>query len=83
MTRGAGPVFGLVAAAGSGLRFGAQAPKQYVPLAGRPMITYAIEGLAADGRVRSVMVVLPPGDPTFARFGLRFDFDVRFAEGGG
>ena len=83
MTRGSGPVFGLVAAAGSGLRFGAQAPKQYVPLAGRPMVTYAIEALAADERVRSVMVVLPPGDPTFERLGLRFDFDVRFAEGGG
>ena len=82
MTRGSGPVFGLVAAAGSGLRFGAEAPKQYVPLVGRPMVAYAIEGLAADERVRSVMVVLPPGDPTFARLDLRFGFDVRLAEGG-
>ena len=79
---GSGPVFGLVAAAGSGLRFGADAPKQYVPLAGRPMVAHAIEGLAADERVRSVMVVLPPGDPTFAGLGLRFGFDVRLAEGG-
>ena len=79
---GSGPVFGLVAAAGSGLRFGADAPKQYVPLAGRPMVAHAIEGLAADERVRAVMVVLPPGDPTFARLGLRFGFDVRLAEGG-
>ncbi len=79
---GSGPVFGLVAAGGSGLRFGAEAPKQYVTLAGRPMVAHAIEGLAADERVRSVMVVLPPGDPTFARLGLRFGIDVRLAEGG-
>ena len=82
MTRGSGPIWGLVAAAGAGLRFGAEAPKQYAELAGRPMVAHAIERLAADERVRSVMVVLPPGDPTFGRFGLRFGFDVRLAEGG-
>lgn len=84
MTRGAGrPIWGLVAAAGAGLRFGADAPKQFAPLAGRPMLAHAVEGLAADGRVRSVMVVLPPGDPTFRRLGLRFGCEVRLAEGGG
>lgn len=77
-----GPIWGLVAAAGAGLRFGAQTPKQYADLAGRPMLAHAIEGLAADERVRSVMVVLPPGDRTFVRLGLRFEFDVRLAEGG-
>ena len=82
MTRGSGPIWGLVAAAGAGLRFGAEAPKQYAELAGRPMVAHAIERLAADERVRSVMVVLPPGDPTFGRLGLRFGFDVRLAEGG-
>ena len=82
MTQGSGPIWGLVAAAGAGLRFGAEAPKQYADLAGRPMLVHAIERLAADERVRAVMVVLPPGDPTFGRFGLRFGFDVRFAEGG-
>ena len=82
MTRGAGPVWGLVAAAGAGLRFGADTPKQFTPLAGRPMLAHAIGGLAADGRVRAVMVVLPPGDPTFRRLGLRFGCDVLLAEGG-
>ena len=77
-----GPIWGLVAAAGAGLRFGAETPKQFAPLAGRPMLAHAIEALAADARVRSVMVVLPPGDPTFDRLGLRFGFDVRLAEGG-
>ena len=82
MTRSPGPVWGLVAAAGAGLRFGADAPKQYAELAGRPMVAHAMERLAADERVREVMVVLPPGDPTFARLDLRFGFDVRLAEGG-
>ena len=82
MTRGPGPIWGLVAAAGAGLRFGAKSPKQFTPLAGRPMLAHSIEGLAADGRVRSVMVVLPPGDPTYGRLGLRFGFDVRLATGG-
>ena len=82
MTRGAGPVWGLVAAAGAGLRFGADTPKQFAPLAGRPMLAHAIGGLAADGRVRAVMVVLPPGDPTFRRLALRFGCDVLLAEGG-
>ena len=83
MTRSTGPIWGLVTAAGAGLRFGADTPKQFVPLAGRPMLAHAIEGLAADGRVRSVMVVLPPGDPAFHRLGLRFARRVLLAEGGG
>ena len=82
MTRGSGPIWGLVAAAGAGIRFGAEVPKQYVVLAGRPMLAHAVERLAADERVRSVMVVLPPGDPTFGRLDLRFGFDVRVTEGG-
>ena len=78
-----GPIWGLVAAAGAGLRFGADPPKQFAPLAGRPMLSYAIEGLAADRRVRSVMVVLPPGGPAFHRLGLRLGRRVLLAEGGG
>ena len=82
MTRGAGPIWGLVAAAGAGLRFGAETPKQFVPLSGRPMLAHAIEALAADGRVRSVMVVLPRGDSTWPCLELRFGCDVLLAEGG-
>ena len=75
-------MWGLVAGAGSGLRFGAQAPKQYAELAGRPMLAHSIERLAADARVKAVMVVLPPADRTFAHFGLRFAVEVGLAEGG-
>lgn len=83
MTRGAGrPVRGLVAAAGAGLRFGADPPKQFAPLAGRPMLAHAIEALAADRRVRAVVVVLPPGRPDFRGSGLRPGCEVLLAEGG-
>src|SRR5207244_4198569 len=39
--------FGLVPAAGSGSRFGADVLKQYSPLAGKPMLAHAIERLLA------------------------------------
>ena len=83
MTRRSGPIWGLVAAAGAGRRFGGERPKQYAELAGRPMLAYAVERLAADGRVKGVIVVLPPGDRTRASLDLRFSLDVRLAEGGG
>ena len=82
MTHGGGPIWGLVAAAGSGLRFGTQTPKQYVELAGRPMVAHAIDALAADPRVRAIMVVLPPADRTYLHFGFRFAVTVLLAEGG-
>ncbi|MGH7101318.1 MAG: 2-C-methyl-D-erythritol 4-phosphate cytidylyltransferase, partial [Acetobacteraceae bacterium] len=37
----------LLLAAGSGLRFGAATPKQFLPLLGRPVIRHAAEALAA------------------------------------
>ena len=77
-----GPIWGLVAAAGAGHRFGAGAPKQYTELAGRPMLAHSIERLAADRRVRAVMVVVPRADSTFARLGVRPGIDVIHVEGG-
>ena len=82
MTAGSGPIWGLVAAAGAGLRFGAGVPKQYADLAGRPMLVHAIERLAIDRRVRAVMVVLPPGDSTLRRSGVLPGVEILFAEGG-
>ena len=79
---GAGRVWGLVAAAGAGLRFGGELPKQYVDLAGRPMVAHAVERLAADDRVRAVVLVLPPDDRVWAGLGLRFRREVLPAEGG-
>jgi 2-C-methyl-D-erythritol 4-phosphate cytidylyltransferase len=49
---------GIVAAAGSGLRLGADRPKALVPLAGRPLVAWAVETLLAGG-VHEVVVAVP------------------------
>lgn len=58
--------FALVPAAGSGSRMGATSgratPKQYLPLAGKPMICHALETLCAVPAISRVFVVLAPDD---------------------
>ena len=49
---------GIVAAAGSGLRLGADLPKALVPLAGRPLVAWAVDALRAGG-VDAVVVAVP------------------------
>jgi 2-C-methyl-D-erythritol 4-phosphate cytidylyltransferase len=49
---------GLIAAAGSGLRLGADRPKALVPLAGRPLVAWAVDALLAGG-VHEVVVAVP------------------------
>jgi 2-C-methyl-D-erythritol 4-phosphate cytidylyltransferase len=57
---------GIVAAAGSGLRLGADRPKALVPLAGRPLVAWAVQTLLAAG-VDDVVVAVPaPQRPEFA-----------------
>jgi 2-C-methyl-D-erythritol 4-phosphate cytidylyltransferase len=55
--------YALVPAAGSGVRFGSEIPKQYLPLAGRPVIHYALDALCRCTRIERVWVVLSPDDP--------------------
>ncbi|MDP2810983.1 MAG: 2-C-methyl-D-erythritol 4-phosphate cytidylyltransferase [Rhodocyclaceae bacterium] len=56
----------LVPAAGSGSRMGALSgrvvPKQYLPLAGQPMIWHALATLCATSAIAHVFVVLAPDD---------------------
>jgi 2-C-methyl-D-erythritol 4-phosphate cytidylyltransferase len=52
---------GIVAAAGSGLRLGADRPKALVPLASRPLVTWAVGTLLAGG-VDDVVVAVPAAD---------------------
>ncbi len=54
--------FALIPAAGSGSRIGEDLPKQYLHLAGKPMIHHAIGTLCSDGRIAHVIVVLSPDD---------------------
>jgi 2-C-methyl-D-erythritol 4-phosphate cytidylyltransferase len=57
--------YALIPAAGSGTRLAAEAPKQYLALAGRPMLWHAVQAVCVPS-VESVFVVLAPGDSVFA-----------------
>ncbi|MGY2064646.1 2-C-methyl-D-erythritol 4-phosphate cytidylyltransferase [Blastococcus sp. SYSU DS0619] len=69
----------IVAAAGSGSRLGADRPKALVPLAGRPLVAWAVEGLLAGG-VAEVVVTVPPAER--AAFTDALPGTVRLVDGG-
>jgi 2-C-methyl-D-erythritol 4-phosphate cytidylyltransferase len=58
--------FALIPAAGSGTRLAGGAPKQYLPLAGQPMLWHAVRALCVP-QVAAVFVVLAAHDELFAR----------------
>ncbi len=58
----------LVPAAGFGARMGCDTPKQYLPLAGYPMIYHALKTLCACAELSTVFVVLSPDDTLFHTF---------------
>ncbi len=51
-------VVALVVAAGSGLRLGGELPKQFLPLAGKPLLRHCLETFAAHPRIAGVKVVI-------------------------
>jgi len=55
----------LVPAAGFGARMGNELPKQYLPLAGEPMIFHALHTLCSCPQISTVFVVLAPDDTLF------------------
>jgi 2-C-methyl-D-erythritol 4-phosphate cytidylyltransferase len=56
----------LIPAGGGGARFGAERPKQYLALAGKPMLWHAVKSVCVPP-VENVFVVLAPEDGEFAR----------------
>lgn len=52
----------VVPAAGRGTRVGGDLPKQYLPLAGRPLILHTLDRLAAHPLIAGLMVVLGASD---------------------
>ncbi len=55
----------LVPAAGSGSRFGAPSPKQYLQLNGRPLMWHTLSVLSQVAAIDEVAVVISPGDEWF------------------
>ena len=60
--------YAIVPAAGSGSRFGAEKPKQYLDLLGRPLIFHTLAALCACPDIERVWVVLAPDDPWWPRY---------------
>lgn len=59
--------YAIVPAAGSGARFGAEKPKQYLDLLGRPLIFHTLAALTAHPAIERVWVVLSPNDAEWSR----------------
>lgn len=53
-------VFGVITAAGSGLRLRGENPKFEIDILGRPLVLYAVEAFQRAPSVKSVILVIPP-----------------------
>ncbi len=60
--------YALIPAAGGGSRMGAERPKQYLPLLGKPLIWQALKTLASVTAIERVFVVLAPDDVLWDSF---------------
>ena len=75
-------IWAVVPAAGIGKRMQSDIPKQYLELAGRPVIEHSITRLLAVGRVKGVVVALQSGDPYWPGLHIETDKPVILASGG-
>lgn len=55
-------VWAILPAAGRGTRFGGELPKQYLHIAGQPLIAHALDALLSHPRVAGAMVALSADD---------------------
>lgn len=55
-------IWAVIPAAGRGTRFGGEVPKQYLQVAGKPLIAHALAALLAHPRVSGAMVALAVDD---------------------
>jgi 2-C-methyl-D-erythritol 4-phosphate cytidylyltransferase len=58
--------FALIPAAGVGARMGADGPKQYLPLGGKPMLRHTLDAFLASERIAHTFVVVGADDPQIA-----------------
>ena len=60
--------YALIPAAGSGSRMGAELPKQYLPLLGKPMIHHTLSIFCVHPAISRVFVVLSPDDTGWEQY---------------
>ncbi len=58
-------VHALIPAAGRGARFGGSVPKQYISIAGKPVLSHAIDALNLYPEISGITVVLDAEDNMF------------------
>jgi 2-C-methyl-D-erythritol 4-phosphate cytidylyltransferase len=73
----------VVPAAGRSTRVGGDVPKQYLPLAGRPLLLHTLDRLAAHPRIAGIVVVLAAHDRHWPGLNELNGKPVRVAPGGG
>lgn len=57
-----GAIWAVIPAAGRGRRFGSQVPKQYLDIAGKPLLAHALDALLGHPRVTGAMLALADDD---------------------
>jgi 2-C-methyl-D-erythritol 4-phosphate cytidylyltransferase len=72
----------IVPAAGIGARMGTDCPKQYLPLAGRPLLVHTLERLASHPRVVGVVLALREADPYWQALGFACPKPLHVVTGG-
>lgn len=76
-------VWAVLPAAGRGSRFGGEVPKQYLQVAGQPLIAHALDALLSHPRVAGAMVALAAGDRHWPGWTSRHGKSVLSCIGGG
>ncbi|HET8819178.1 MAG TPA: 2-C-methyl-D-erythritol 4-phosphate cytidylyltransferase [Xanthomonadaceae bacterium] len=76
-------VWAIVPAAGRGARFGGDVPKQYLSIAGQPLVGHAIDAVLSDARVAGVVVAVAPDDTRWPGWTRRQGKPVVTSMGGG
>jgi len=72
----------VVPAAGIGARMGADLPKQYLPLAGTPVLVHALARLAAHPRIAGIVLALRAADPYWPELGFACPKPLHVVTGG-
>ena len=76
------PIAVLIAAAGSGSRMGGDTPKQYLPLAGSPVLLHALRPFIAHSRISRIVIVHDARDRHLTELSLSGEIQIECVVGG-
>ncbi len=75
-------VWAVVPAAGRGSRMGAATPKQYLQLAGKPILQHTLEVLIGHSRIAGVSIAISAADPRWPAIDAALSATVHVTNGG-